>query len=43
MKVNLHTHTYRCGHAEGTEEEYVLAAIENGYVKLGFSDHTPFP
>lgn len=43
MKVNLHTHTYRCGHAEGTEEEYVLAAIENGYTKLGFSDHTPFP
>lgn len=43
MKVNLHTHTYRCGHAEGTEEEYVLAAIENGYTKLGFADHTPFP
>ena len=43
MKVNLHTHTHRCGHAEGTEEEYVLAAIENGYTKLGFSDHTPFP
>ena len=43
MKVNLHTHTARCGHATGTEEEYVLAAIENGYEKLGFSDHTPFP
>ena len=43
MKVNLHTHTALCGHATGTEEEYVLAAIENGYAKLGFSDHTPFP
>lgn len=43
MKVNLHTHTYRCGHAQGTDEEYVLAAIENGYTKLGFSDHNPFP
>lgn len=43
MKVNLHTHTFRCGHATGTEEEYILAAIENGYTKLGFSDHTPFP
>lgn len=43
MKVNLHTHTYRCGHAYGTDEEYVLAAIQNGYTKLGFSDHGPFP
>lgn len=43
MKVNLHTHTARCGHAEGTEEEYVLSAIQNGYTKLGFADHTPFP
>lgn len=43
MKVNLHTHTVRCGHARGTDEEYVLAAMENGFTKLGFSDHTPFP
>lgn len=43
MKVNLHTHTYRCRHAEGTDEEYVLAAIKEGYTKLGFADHTPFP
>ena len=43
MKVNLHTHTYRCRHAKGTDEEYVLAALEAGYDKLGFADHTPFP
>ena len=43
MKVNLHTHTWRCRHACGTDEEYVLAAIKSGYTKLGFSDHTPFP
>ena len=43
MKVNLHTHTARCGHASGTDEEYVLAAIEAGFDTLGFSDHTPFP
>ena len=43
MKVNLHTHTVRCYHAEGTDEEYVLAAMEAGFDKLGFSDHTPFP
>lgn len=43
MKVNLHTHTARCGHACGTDEEYVIAAIEAGFTTLGFSDHTPFP
>ena len=43
MKVNLHTHTIRCGHAVGTDEEYVLAAIEAGFTRFGFSDHNPFP
>ena len=43
MKVNLHTHTARCHHARGTDEEYVLAAIHAGDKKLGFSDHTPLP
>ena len=43
MKVNLHTHTARCYHAAGTDEEYVLAAIEAGYGKLGFAAHTPIP
>ena len=39
---NYHTHTYRCGHARGTDEEYVLAAIKAGYKVLGFSDHGPY-
>lgn len=39
---NLHTHTSRCGHAFGTDEEYVLAAIQAGYRVLGFSDHSPY-
>ena len=43
MKVNLHTHTARCGHAAGTDEEYVKAALEGGFVTLGFSDHVPWP
>ena len=43
MKANYHTHTARCGHAEGTDEQYVLAAIEAGYDVLGFSDHMPWP
>lgn len=42
MTVNLHTHTHRCGHATGTEEEYILRAIENGIKVMGFSDHAPF-
>ena len=43
MKANYHTHTARCGHAEGTDEEYVLAAIGRGFDELGFSDHVPWP
>jgi histidinol-phosphatase (PHP family) len=42
MEFNLHTHTKRCGHAIGEDEEYVLAAIEAGIKTLGFSDHAPF-
>ncbi len=43
MKVNLHTHTARCYHAQGEDEVFVQAAIAAGYQKLGFADHTPFP
>ena len=42
MRVNYHTHTYRCGHARGTEEEYVKAAIEGGVEVLGFSEHCTY-
>lgn len=41
MNYNFHTHTYRCRHASGTEEEYVLRAIEGGIRYMGFSDHAP--
>ena len=41
MIANYHTHTPRCRHAEGTEEEYVRTAIDAGFRILGFSDHTP--
>lgn len=41
-KTNYHTHTKRCMHASGRDEEYVLSAIANGYEELGFSDHTPW-
>lgn len=39
---NYHSHTKRCGHATGEDEEYVIEAIKNGYRKIGFSDHAPY-
>ena len=42
IKTNWHTHTTRCGHAVGTDEEYVKAAIKAGLHTLGFSDHAPY-
>lgn len=43
MKANYHTHTTRCHHARGTDEEMVLAATEGGFSVLGFADHAPWP
>ncbi len=40
MKYNYHTHTARCFHAKGSDEEYVLSAIEAGFDEIGFADHT---
>lgn len=42
MIANYHTHTPRCNHAWGTEEEYVQRALEAGLSILGFSDHSPY-
>lgn len=42
MDYNLHTHTTRCHHARGTDEEYIECAIKAGIKHLGFSDHLPF-
>lgn len=38
--TNFHTHTKRCNHAMGSDEQYVKTAIKNGYEILGFSDHS---
>lgn len=38
-QTNFHTHTVRCHHAYGKDEEFVLSAIQNGFEILGFSDH----
>ena len=40
---NYHSHTTRCGHAEGKDEDYVLAAIDNGFQTIGFTDHVFLP
>ena len=42
MLANYHTHTARCAHATGADEEYILKAIAEGVKILGFSDHAPY-
>lgn len=41
MPVDYHTHHYRCGHATGTMDDYVEAAIAAGLDQIGLSDHSP--
>lgn len=43
LTANYHTHTKRCGHAIGEDEEYVLQALGHGFRRLGFSDHIRLP
>lgn len=42
-KINFHTHTYRCGHANGNEKEMVESAIHLGIEDLGIACHVPLP
>ncbi len=42
MIANYHTHTKRCRHAIGEDEEYIKRAIDEGVKLLGFSDHAPY-
>lgn len=43
LTANYHTHTKRCGHATGEDEDYVLEALGHGFRRLGFSDHIRLP
>lgn len=43
LKANYHTHTKRCGHATGSDEDYITSAIGNQISILGFSDHIMLP
>ncbi|MDP9701162.1 histidinol-phosphatase [Paenibacillus polysaccharolyticus] len=42
MKFDLHTHHFRCGHADGNIRDYIEAGIEAGLQAIGISDHTPY-
>jgi histidinol-phosphatase (PHP family) len=41
ITVDYHTHHNRCGHAQGTIEEYIKAGIARGLTEIGISDHSP--
>ena len=41
MKTNYHTHTTRCMHATGDDEDYVLSAIKGGSGYSGFQTILP--
>ncbi len=43
MKTNFHTHTFRCGHATGDEEDMIKSAIDTNIEILGMSCHVPLP
>ncbi len=40
---NYHTHTWRCGHAQGDVHDYCHHARKHGVGVIGMADHTPFP
>ncbi|GIP49435.1 histidinol-phosphatase [Paenibacillus sp. DXFW5] len=42
MKFDLHTHHFRCGHADGNIREYIEAGLAAGLAVIGISDHTPY-
>lgn len=41
--IDLHTHTERCGHAQGGVGDYVAAARATGIQVLAVTDHLPLP
>ena len=43
-EVNLHTHSYYCGHGAGELSDFADVAKQHGNLKvLGFSEHCPVP
>ncbi|CAH0118412.1 MULTISPECIES: histidinol-phosphatase [unclassified Paenibacillus] len=42
MKFDLHTHHFRCGHADGNIRDYIEAGIRANLQVIGISDHSPY-
>ncbi|MCR4676793.1 MAG: histidinol-phosphatase [Sphaerochaetaceae bacterium] len=43
-EINLHTHSFYCGHGTGTLKDYIAEAFKNPQLKvLGFSEHCQTP
>ncbi len=40
-KIDLHIHTYMCGHAHGELYQFVETGIKNGFTIIGFAEHFP--
>jgi histidinol-phosphatase (PHP family) len=38
---DYHVHTFRCGHAGGASQDFVLRGIERGLSEIAFTDHVP--
>ena len=43
VRSSMHTHTFRCKHAQGDIEDCCQAAVKGKLSYLGFSEHCPFP
>ncbi len=41
--IDCHIHTERCGHAEGTVDDYARMAVERGLVGIVMTEHLPMP
>jgi histidinol-phosphatase (PHP family) len=41
--IDCHIHTERCGHAVGTVDDYVRAAVKRGLVGMAITEHLPMP
>ena len=40
-KINLHTHSNYCDHANGGIEDYAASAAASGLEVIGFTEHAP--
>lgn len=43
LPPDYHLHTRYCGHASGSVEDMVRAALDKGFAEIGFTEHLPYP